>query len=307
MNKKKYLLILSLIAFSCFIYWGLQPKWQKKTIKIEATNQDIQDYIEQPKNITKWLSPFNNKLTLISNNILKINEEELNVKNANLIKTEWEYTTKQKNNKYYLKIIPTEDGYTKLDFFYKANWFENTLGLGTNKNNITNVQALKNYLENPKLFYNLDIIKTKIVDTLFLVSNKTMSKNNSKKTIEDCYKTLLKFVTNNSLEFTGVRIIHENEINENEIELYAGIGIKKLIKINQSDSFKIMQMPKGNLLTANYFGKFTEREETVKRFVSYARKNKYFSMAIAFEKWNDSSFLITDTGNINLQICLPIY
>ncbi len=305
MSKKKKIFILIFMAFSCFIYWGLQPKWQKKTIRIEATNQDIQDYIEQPKNIVKWLSPFNTNATIITKNNLKIYDEELSIKNANLIKTEWEYFSNQKKHTYYLKVIPTDEGYTKLDFFYVANWFENTLGIGNN--NTLKIQPIKNYLEDPKLFYNLDILKTKIVDTLFIVSTKTIPKINVQKSIEESYKNLLKFVSNKALDFSGVRIIHERQISESEIELYTGVGIKKLIVDNLSDSFKIMQMPKGNLLTVNYFGKFTDRQETIKRFANYAKKNKYQSMAIPFEKWNDSAFLISDTGKIRLQICLPIY
>jgi effector-binding domain-containing protein len=307
MLRNKYILIIITLILGSLLYFGLQPKWQKKTIKIEATSQDILDYIELPKNITKWLSPFKDSLNIKSNTNLKNNDAELLIKNSNLIKTEWEYIIKQKRNKVIFKIVPTEDGYTKLECFYKASWFESLLGLGFTKKIIPNVQYLKIYLETPKLFYNLDIEKVKVTDTLFIVSSKKIPAKNAKEIIGITYNKLLNYANTNALGFTGVRIIHEKQIDNNFIELYAGIGIAKYIQTKPSDSISIMQMPIGNLLIANYKGKFTERHQTVKNFIAYAAKNKYLSMAIPFEKWNDSSFLLTDTGIVKLQICLPFY
>jgi uncharacterized membrane protein len=306
--KKKWILLLVLVTgVGIGLYYATKEQWQKKVISITATNQDIMEHIEKPENIVKWLIDFKNATAQIVGKKIIVANGSLEIPKSNLLKTEWIYNMNSKANTYYLKVIPTEDGYTNLEFFYKASWLGKLLGNFSNNQMVEKVSYLKTYLETTKLMYGIDIENTKVTDTFLLVTTRTIEKEQFLKELEKSYTDLINYAQLKALGYTGTRIFHEKELVNGKIDLYAAIGINTLMDTKPENNLSFTQMPKGNLLVGHYEGTCKDRKGDLDKFMAYAKKFKYQSMAIPFEKILDTGIRFADTQRIKINFCLPVY
>jgi effector-binding domain-containing protein len=307
--KKKWILLLVLFTgVGIGLYYATKKQWQKKVISITATNQDIMDYIEKPENIVKWLADFKDSTNrIIDAKKITNGNISLAIPSSTLLKTEWIYNTANKKNTFYLKVLPTEDGYTNLEVFYKASWLGKLLQNYSSTQTIKDIAYLKTYLETPKLLYGIDIENSKVVDTFLLVTTKTIEKKGLLAEMENSYTVLITYAKDKGLGYTGTRIFHEKELGNGKVDLYTAIGINKLMDTKNENGFSFSQMPKGNLLVGHYSGSFKDRKASIDKFMYYAKKFRYQSMAIPFEKIIDTGIRFVDTQQVKINTCLPVY
>jgi effector-binding domain-containing protein len=133
------------------------------------------------------------------------------------------------------------------------------------------------------------------------------SKSNLQKDIIKNYTTLINYSKEKDLGYYGTKLIHETILDSSNINLYTAIAISKMIDTKNENGIQFSQMPKGNMWYCKYNGLFGLRDEMLKKFLDYAKKSKYQTMALPFEKITDTTFHFDPQQKTAVTICYPIY
>jgi effector-binding domain-containing protein len=177
---------------------------------------------------------------------------------------------------------------------------------GRNKAGENAINGLKNYLEDPKLFYGFDIQMSKIRDSVIASSVFKIKKSEVFPTIHYGYQNLLQYVRDHNLVKTDHVSISYIPISEDSIQLTIGVPVNK--EGTAEKEITCLALPaRGNVLTGNYEGLFQNRKNIYLAMSKYLSDHALSVPAESFERYLNDSIPASDSSFVKIELNYPVY
>ncbi len=178
--------------------------------------------------------------------------------------------------------------------------------LGRNKSGENAMNGLKNYLEDPKLFYGFDIQMSKIRDSVIASSVFKIKKTEVFPKIKYGYQNLLRYVGDHKLVKTDHVSISYISISEDSIQLTIGVPVNK--EGPSEKEITCLALPaRGNVLTGNYEGLFHDRKTIYLAMSKYLSDHALSVPAESFERYLNDSIPDSDSSFIKIELNYPVF
>jgi effector-binding domain-containing protein len=314
MKKRVASILIAVIILS--IVFAL-PVTQKTTINITASFDNTVPQIIKISNWKNWYPEikrsFNNSpdryiLTKDSSDktfTIEIPDKKYFIR----VITPMSYQVREENSHwvdiYAFTFLSTDTpGRLKIDVV-KRNPLLFTL-FGGNKAGENAINGLKNYLEDPKLFYGFDIQMSKIRDSVIASSVFKIKKAEVFTKIKYGYQNLLRYVRDHSLLKTDHVSISYIRISEDSIQLTIGVPVNQ--EGPSEKEITCLALPaRGNVLTGNYEGLFHDRKTIYLAMSKYLSDHALSVPAESFERYLNDSIPASDSSFVKIELNYPVY
>jgi effector-binding domain-containing protein len=170
------------------------------------------------------------------------------------------------------------------------------------------MDSLGTYLDNPSKLYGFDIKGTLVTDTSFLFASKKIRRADFAAESKALYNMLIDEAKKRDAGYNGVRIFHYTDEGDSSRMIYAGVGVTKRIDTKEGDKVSYKMMPyQRNLLVIDYNGKYGDVPKAYTALEKYRIDNRYVTMAIPFHKYLDSGYGFSDSQQVRLKVCYPVF
>lgn len=308
-------LIVLVIAFIVYYISFVQHQF-KKTVSIQLPIVAVTEQFNSPSNLKKWFMPFlgastNSTDTLIeTNKILTLGSYRLEVINKSIYSCMLNFSDAKKTKSFLVSALPdtAKEGATTIDFYYKNSYLKELFFPGDlEKKAKQSFADFQEYLQDTKRVYGYEIMPVKVVDTLFLYKRETVPLADKKKGIKLIFDNLIAYANQHNLGYNGNRIFYSQK-EENNITLFASIGISKELIIPENESFEIKRMPfEKNLLEATYQGPYGEVDKAFDALKKYLSDRNLSSIAIPYQKFISDGYDFSDEQIVQMKIYSPIF
>ncbi len=315
--KRKIIVSLILVVVAVFIYFTafVQHRF-KKTVNIKLPIVAVTEQFNDPSNLKKWFIPF---LTASmdatdtlseTKKVLKLGKYQLEVINQSIYSCILNFSDSKQSKKFFVSALPetTIEGVTTVDFYYTNSYLKEYLFPGDlEKKAKQSFMDFQEYLQDTKRVYGYEIMPVKVTDTLFLFKRETVPLAEKKNGIKLIFESLIAYAAKHNLNYNGNRIFYSQK-EENNITLFASIGISQDIQISENENFEIKRMPfEKNLLEATYQGPFGQVDKAFDALKKYLSDRNMSSIAIPYQKFISDGFDFTDEQIVQMKIYFPIF
>jgi effector-binding domain-containing protein len=318
--KKKSLIIVSLVvvALLCFFLFAPVTFGIKKQIIISAPLIKVANEVTDLRNWIHWNTSLKTKdsssfkmseTTNKNNSWLRANGHEYYIVNENPA----DIIVKEENTgkEIYHSVFVFPD--SNIDITHVV-WIENLSPFAWIKEKIVpagniekNLQNLKNYFENTKEYYGLDVRIQPPADTLVLTKIITTAKKDQINALADLYKDILAFSDENNLGINEntPRMADFYEINKDSVKILAAIRVNK--KAPLKNNFSYMELPShGKILTAFYEGDYAGFKKLYNNMNRYIYDKHLKPSAIPYERYLTNPKNREDSLHMKIQLCFPV-
>jgi effector-binding domain-containing protein len=170
-----------------------------------------------------------------------------------------------------------------------------------------NLQNLKNYFEDTKQYYGLEIQIQPVTDTLVLTKTITTSKKNQINALANLYKNIIAYSDENDLGVNAntPRMANFYEINKDSVKIMAGIPVNK--KASAKNDFSYMEMPShGKILTGFYEGDYAGFKRSYSNMNRYIFDKRLKPVAIPYERYLTNPKTREDSLHMKIELCFPV-
>ncbi len=306
--------VLIIVLISAFI-----PYTQTYETNINASFLDVANQISNPNKWKNWYSPFNkafkadstkyqvsqnikeNKFAFTTNGIIT----QVSLFGPTLLVINF---GNDANTTVVLKAMFSKYDKSKLIQKTKTTFLNYCwLSLTNKKSTYYFAQNLKNYFETPFLYYGFKIVKTGVLDTDFVTTNKATTKQKTYTTADSLQKILVSYAKKNNLKYRNFPFLILNNKSADSVNVTNMLVIiDKKIKLNTEVNY--LQMPKkGNMLIGYYKGEYHKRGQLYNSMDKYIEKNGLRRVVSTFEKFLDYKLPKSDSSFVNMALYYPIY
>ncbi len=315
---KNYLKVAIVICFAILIS-AFIPYTQTYQTNINASFLDVVNEINHPNNWKNWYIPFKKsfehdstkyKITrnIIENKFSISNDgkiTEVNLFGPTLLVINFSndaYTTvvlKVRLSKSDTSTLIQKTKTTLLNYCW--------LSLTNKKYNYYFAQNFKNYFETPLLYYGFKIVKTGVVDTDFVTTNKATSKQNTYTTADSLQKVLIMYAKKNDLKYRDFPFLIINKKSADSV-IVTNMLIITDKKVKYNTEVNYLPMPKqGNMLIGYFKGEYRKRGLLYNSMDKYIARNGLTRVVNTFEKFLDYKLPKNDSSKVDLALYYPIY
>ncbi len=313
--KKNLLVIIVLTLVGTAVYICAFPVTVQKQITVPYSVIRTGEQLNNSPSLQKWFLPFagNNNIQtkqfengqLMSSGNYSIEISDIKMNGAKI------KTSDTKNIKTFLLEALSDTGYlesSKISLIYKTTLFKKWfLKSGLERNAEQSLENLKNYMLDTKLFYGYQIDRVTVEDTSFLFLKKTVPLAEKRKEIVRIFDRLINFADQNNAGYNGTRILYPL-INGDEITLFSGIGVTRMIEPGNGEEIQYKRMPYGkNLLVASYQGAFGDVTQAYSALEIYKKDHNLLSMAIPYQKILSDGYDFADDQVVQMKVYYPIF
>jgi effector-binding domain-containing protein len=310
--KKWVLIILSIIVLAIICVW---PVTQKSNINISATFDNTVLQVIHLENWKNWYPEIKKSYDNDSANYSFKKDTSQKI-----------YTITTSGKKYIIHVLsPTSYQVNEVS----GNWtdvfaFSVLAGndkmqisllkkdpllfvfLNKNKAGENALNGLKDYLEDPKLFYGFEIKRSNIRDSILASSNFKIKKKDVFFKIHDGYLNLQQYIKSNGLEVVDHPSISYNSISGDSLQITVAIPVNKTAP--PAKDINCLLLPaKGNVIVGDYQGKFSDRQKIYLAISKYITDHTFAPVAESFERYLNDSIPSSDSSIIKIELNYPIY
>jgi hypothetical protein len=171
-----------------------------------------------------------------------------------------------------------------------------------------NMDAFKDYMENPLNVYGYDIRDMLVEDTSFLFASRTIPSEKFAPESKSLFDMLITEAQKRNAEYNGVRIFHFQDNGNGTTSLFAGVGVNRRVYTKKNDNVSYKMMPyKLNLLVADFEGPYKDIQKVYEAMEAYKEDHKLYSMAIPFHKYISEGYGFADTQIVKMRVSFPVY
>jgi effector-binding domain-containing protein len=308
-------LLLAISAVVLFYLLFVQHEF-KKTLVLKLPILTVTEQFNTPKNLQKWFVPFVNAATSSSDSVTLNNKSvndgtyRLDVANTSIYSAILTFSTGKKNKEFLFSAMPdsAKGGFTLLNMIYKNSYLKEWLFKGDlEKKALSSFTDFKEYLDDTKRIYGYEINPVKVADTLFLFKRETVSLSDKRNATKSIFENLIAYAAKNNLGYNGNRIFYSVKGDDN-VTLFASIGITREITIPENEEFEVKRMPfDKNLLEATYQGPYGEVSKVFEALKKYLSDRNLSSIAIPYQKFISDGYDFTDDQVVQMKIYYPIF
>jgi effector-binding domain-containing protein len=303
------LLTLFIVATLCFI-----PVTQSVIFKIESPFFNVYQQLSSSKKWLKWQHD------------LKIHA------GTDVIKTDSSQTGFRINTSSFIvdvkrygitnfKVIETHNNktYTSNYTLIPESKTNKTIVIVTRKTSIANylwtsvfdnalegspIIALKNYMENPLLYYGFIIKKELTSEKLIAVKRNTFLKSELYQQSSLIQAKLYHFVSQNNLKVVYPLQLQYISHKGDSLQIIMGLPVNKKISI-LTNNIEYMNMPRGKILVGYFKGIYKDREKLYNAMQLYMNDNYIHPMIAPFEVFKSNKLPAGDSTMVDMQVVIP--
>lgn len=315
--KRKIVSVVCIIISVVVLFYLLFVQHEfKKTLILKLPILTVTEQFNTPKNLQKWFVPFINATASPSDSVTQTNKSitdgtyRLEVNNTSIYSAILTFSKGKKTKEFLFSAMPdsTKGGFTILTIIYKNSYLKEWLFKSDlEQKALSSFTGFKEYLDDTKRIYGYEINPVKVVDTLFLFKRQTVSLSDKRNTTKSLFENLIAYADKNNLGYNGNRIFYSVKGDDN-ITLFASIGITREIEIPETEEFEIKRMPfEKNLLEAIYQGPYGEASKVFEALKQYLSDHNLSSIAIPYQKFISDGYDFADEQVVQMKIYCPIF
>jgi effector-binding domain-containing protein len=310
--KRKIIALLLVVVLGVVVYYSVFKQYHfKKTVRIQLPIIAVTEQFNSPVNLKKWFAPFLNASTATeTNKTVTLGNYRLEVENKSIYSCLLKFSEKSTHKNFYVSALPdtSQQGATIVEFTYTNSYIKELLFPGDLvKKAKQSFSSFADYLQDTKRVYGFEIKPVKVVDTLFLFKREVVPLAEKKNSVKLLFESLISYANSHDLGYNGNRIFYSQK-EEDNIILFASIGITSEYNIPETESFEIKRMPfEKNLLEATYQGPYGQVDKGFDALKKYLSDRNMSSIAIPYLKFISNGYDFSDEEIVQLKIYSPIF
>jgi hypothetical protein len=306
---KRSICIPFLLLFSAACNQQPEPKHADVTFKALRAA----DHLLDPRKVAKWMLPFSQlspgELVFTPNSIIG-GQDTLIILQKTAVDVGYTLKSPGLSAGFVITAGPMDNrpGVTRL----LLSWAEEAGGplkgnRAAAKSVHASIDSLASYFSTPEKMYGYPIRDIKVTDTAFLFASRTIATADFPRASTELFEMLLRQAAKFKVPYTGVRIFNMEKMGDRRV-IYAGIGIEYRVDTRPGDSAAFKWMPyQKNLLAIDLEGPYHEVDKAKEALELYRVDKEMVSMAIPFHKYLSDGYGYTDSQQVRIRVCLPVY
>ena len=166
-------------------------------------------------------------------------------------------------------------------------------------------KQLSAFLSNEENIYNCKIEKSKVTDTIVLVTNFTTSQFPSISAIYAIINELNQYLTSHSVSASNPPMLNIKRISENQYKTMLALPINK--SIPSSPRFIVQKMQPGNILVTTVVGDYNTISNTMKQMEQYLEDYHLTAPSIPYQSMITDRMTQKDSTKWITKIYFPVY
>ena len=307
----KRLFTLSTLQLLAVLACNQSPEPRSAEVAFKALR--AAEHLSDPLKVAKWMLPFSQRgpgeLVFTPNSIIA-GEDTLIVLQQTAVDVIYTLKAPGRSTGFTITAAPLVDrpGITRFLLAWKgmngAAWTGNSVLTQTVN---ASMDSLVTYFSNPLKMYGYPIREIKVTDTAFLFASRNIASADFPQESTALFEMLLRQARKHTVPYTGVRIFNMDKMGDRRV-IYAGIGIEYRVDTQPGDSAQFKWMPyQKNLLATDLEGPYHEVDKAKEALELYRVDKEMVSMAIPFHKYLSDGYGYTDSQQVRIRVCLPVY
>ena len=165
------------------------------------------------------------------------------------------------------------------------------------------IMALKNYMEDPMLYYGFMIQKAQTPKKLYLVKQSLFGANDSYLQMHTMLTQLNNFVLKEKLKIVYPLQLQYSLRREDSVHLLVGLPVDKKVKV--SNNIEYMTLPKGKVLVGYYKGTYKNKKKLYDAMHLYMNDNYIQQMVLPYEIFKNNELPGSDSTVVDMQVVIP--
>lgn len=295
----------------CLAACTLQPEPKHADITFKALR--AADHLSDPRKVAKWMLPFSQmpteELVFTPNSIIGGKDTLIMLQQSAV---DIGYTLKSPDHtaSFVITAAPMDNrpGVTRLLLSWPAKNGANTSGNRVLAKTVqASLDSLASYFSTPGKMYGFPIREIKVTDTAFLFASRTIATADFPQASAALFEMLFRQAAKYNVPYTGVRIFNMEKMGDRRV-IYAGIGIEYRVDTQPGDSAAFKWMPyEKNLLAIDMEGPYAQVDRAKEALEQFRVDKEMVSMAIPFHKYLSDGYGYTDSQQVRIRVCLPVY
>ncbi|RYY28873.1 MAG: hypothetical protein EOP41_02915 [Sphingobacteriaceae bacterium] len=295
---------------------GFVPFNQKKDLVIKAKYENVFNQVLKPLNWKNWQQDVKAAWQHDSTQVnitakgtnAAIEAPDLHIETRlNGFGLAVEKSIKKRNEHYSFTLqIDKNFKHTDIHLTAKTNGFKWLMLRLNTKSIFTDLEALKQYLEDDKAYYGFQINDLSTVDTNILVVKKTVPLKNKNSAIVAAQNHLQAYISLHHYDVAQPVIadIHA-DYSGDSVRIMMGIPIVQSPK--PAGDVVLMQMPKQNRqISIIYTGKYGNRLACYNSLKRYIADHSLATPEVPYEKYLDNKIPLNNNDYTRMQIIFPV-
>ena len=266
------------------------------------------EHLTEPRRVALWMEPFcqtdTSELTFLPNGFIH-QGDTLTINPVGPVDIAYRRSDGRTESSFTIAIEPLVDKPGTTRFHLTRD------GKGSGRFSAdaeASLRRLPEYLRNPARIYGYDIREITVTDTVFLFSSRRIPKDRFSEESKALFDKLMATAETLGVEYNGVRIFHYDDYEPGMRSIYAGIGIDRAVETGKQDEIKCKRMPfQHHLLAVDYEGPYNRMTDILEAMDRYRSDKGKSSMAIPFHKYMQEGYGFTDSQQVRMRVCYPVY
>jgi hypothetical protein len=290
------ILVIGLVGVLAIIY-ALVPSQKELVVKVPLPIERVMIEFEQMDKIDQWYVP------------KKEQGYALAIEKANPFEFIFVNTKDNKTTPLHIVVSPdtTDSKLTKIVFRYEQSRLP-IPGDDLAAAAAQSLSSLGEMLKTTTYVYGHNILTTTVTDSSFLFQSKVVAKTKEAEETKKIFDELIDYANKRGAEYNGVRIFYTQRISNDEVALFASVGVNKYTPTGPDEKIQYKMMPYGKkLLILDYEGPYGKAKELFSVLEDYKRYNTLVSMAIPFIKYMSPGYGFADSQVVKTRISYPVF
>ncbi len=296
MKSKMKFLVIGLVLLLVIIY-AVVPAQKELVVKVPLPIERVMMEFEMMEKIDNWYTP------------KKEQGYTLAVEKANPFEFIFVNTKADKTTPVHIVVSPdtTDSKLTKIVYRYEQSRLP-IPGDDLEASVASSLTKLGDMLKTTTYVYGYNILTTTVTDSSFLFQNKVVAKANEAVETKKIFDELIAYAEKRNAGYNGVRIFYTQRVNNEEVALFASVGVNNYTPTGPEEKIQYKMMPYGKkLLILDYEGPYGKSKELFTVLEDYKRYNTLVSMAIPFIKFMSPGYGFTDSQVVKTRISYPVF
>jgi len=296
MKSKMKFLIIGLVLLLAIIY-AVVPAQKELVVKVPLPIERVMMEFELMDKVDQWYTP------------KKQDGYALNIENANPFEFIFVNTKADKTTPVHIVVSPdtTDSKLTKIVYRYEQSKLPIS-GDDLSTSVAASLNNLGEMLKTTTYVYGYNILTTTVTDSSFLFQSKVVPKVNESAETKMIFDELIAYAEKRNAGYNGVRIFYTQRVNNDEVALFASVGVNNYTPTGPSEKIQYKMMPYGKkLLILDYEGPYSKSKELFSVLEDYKRYNTLVSMAIPFIKYMSPGYGFADTQVVKTRVSYPVF
>jgi hypothetical protein len=296
MKSKMKFLVIGLVLLLAIIY-AVMPAKKELVVKVPLPIERVMMEFEMMEKVDQWYTP------------KKQDGYALTIEKANPFEFIFVNTKADKTTPLHIVVSPdtTDSKLTKIVYHYEQSRLP-IPGDDLAASVATSLTNLGEMLKTTTYVYGHTILTTTVTDSSFLFQNKVVAKVNEAAETKKIFDELIAYAEKRNAGYNGVRIFYTQRVNNEEVALFASVGVNNYTPTGPEEKIQYKMMPYGKkLLILDYEGPYSKSKALFTVLEDYKRYNTMVSMAIPFLKYVSPGYGFADSQIVKVRVSYPVF